>query len=86
MPKSSLSKTEIQEKIKETFSDKPTEKEIKKIKTLAMSKNLKLGNLRKLFCKNCLALFGPNSSYRIKKGFKTVKCKVCGYITRWKIK
>jgi len=85
MPKQSLSKSEIQEKIKETFEGKPTEKEIKKIKKLAMSKNILLKNYKKLFCKKCFALFDFNSSYRIKKGFKIIKCAKCSYITRRKM-
>ncbi len=85
--KNKLSKIEIQEKIKQIFSNSSNSnpKEIKKAKKLAMSKNIKLGNLRKLFCKKCYAFFNSeNSEIRIKKGFKIIKCK-CGYVSRYKL-
>jgi len=82
-----LSKTEVQEIIKEIFSSNPTPKEIKKVKRLAMSKNIKLGPLRKKFCKKCLTLFNStNQEIRIKKPFKIIKCKSCGYVSRYKLK
>jgi RNase P subunit RPR2 len=85
--KPNLSKKEIEEKIKAVFSGNPSPKEIKKIKALAMSKNIKLGGYRKKFCKNCYSLFdSENSQNRIKNGLKIMKCKNCGHITRWKIK
>jgi RNase P subunit RPR2 len=82
-----LSREEIIAKIKELLSKKPNQKEIKKTKKLAMSKNIKLGNLRKKFCKKCNILFdSKNSEIRIKKGFKTIKCKKCNYVNKWKMK
>ena len=85
--KPNLSKSEIEEKIKHVFSGNPSPDEIRKIKKLAMSKNIKLGELRKRFCKKCYALFNSsNSEIRIKRGFKTVKCKECGFVSRWRIK
>lgn len=82
-----LSKQEIQEKIQEIFSSNPSPKQIKKAKKLAMSKNIKIGNLRKKFCKKCYSFFNTdNSETRIKKGFKIIKCKNCNYINRYKIK
>ena len=86
--KLNLSKKEIEEKIKEIFSKKeiPTPKEIKKAKVLAMSKNINLGSLRKKFCKKCLTCFTENNSEtRIKKPFKIVKCKNCGYLNRFNL-
>jgi len=81
-----LSKQETEKKINEIFSNNPNLEEIKKTKKLAMSKNIKLGKLRKKFCKKCCSLFNSNNSkIRIKKGFKIIKCK-CGYISRYKIK
>ena len=84
--KNKLSKNEIEAKIKSMFSQNPSPKEIKKIKKLAMSKNIKLKELRKRFCKRCYNLFNSeNSEIRIKKGKKIIKCE-CGYISRYKSK
>ena len=84
-PKSS--KQETEQKIKDIFSKNSTPNEIKKAKRLAMNKNIKIGNLRKKFCKKCYSLFNTkNSEIRIKKGFKMIKCKTCNYISRYKIK
>ena len=84
--KNKLSKQETEEKIKKMFLDSPSPKDIKKIKRLAMSKNIKLRNLRKKFCKKCYTLFNSkNSEIRIKKSLKIIKCKNCGYISRYKL-
>jgi RNase P subunit RPR2 len=84
--KSKLSRKETEEKIKEIFSNNPNPKEVKKAKKFAMSKNLKLGNLKKKFCKKCYNLFdSKNSEIKIKKGFKIIKCN-CGNISRYKLK
>jgi len=81
------SKKEIEGNIKNLFSKNPTPKEIKKTKRLAMSKNIKLGDLRKKFCKKCLSYFDKNNSeIRIKNQLKIIKCKNCGYITKYKMK
>ncbi|MFA7707810.1 MAG: hypothetical protein WCX73_02565 [Candidatus Pacearchaeota archaeon] len=85
--KTNLSKQDIENKINETFSKNSSQEEIKKIKKLAMSKNIKLGSLKKRFCKKCYLLFNTkNSEIRIKKRFKTLKCKKCEYISRYKLK
>jgi len=84
-----LSKKEIEEKIREVLcsSKIPSPQEIKKIKKLAMSRNVKLGELRKKFCKKCYTFFTPsNCEIRIKRGFKRVKCKSCGFVSRYRIK
>lgn len=87
MKKEKLSKSEIEQKIKEIFESNPSPKEIKKAKTLAMSKNIKLGNIRKSFCKKCYSLFNSkNSEIRIKKPLKIIKCKECGYVSRYKLR
>ncbi len=84
--KSKLSKQEIQNKIKEIFSNNPSPKQIKKAKTLASSKNIKLTNYKKRFCKKCLTLFNSsNHETRIKKPLKIIKCKSCGSISRYKL-
>ena len=85
--KSKQSRKETEEKIKEIFSGNPSAKEIKKVKKLAMSKNIKIGELRKKFCKKCYSLFNSkNSEIKIKKGFKIIKCKDCKNISRYKLK
>ena len=48
-----LSKQEAMQQIKEIFSGNPADEKIKKAKKTAMSKNIKLGAARKLFCKKC---------------------------------
>lgn len=81
-----LSKLEIQELIKKKFSKNPSPKEIKKIKRLAMRKNIKLGGLRKKFCKKCFSLFNSkNSEIRIRNKMKVIKCKNCYYVSRYKL-
>lgn len=73
--------------INSIFSKNSSKKEIKKTKKLAMSKNIKLGILRKIFCKKCSTCFTQaTSEIRIKKPFKIIKCKNCGYVNRWKMK
>ena len=85
--KEKLSRQEIQNKINELFSSNPSSSEIKKVKKLAMSKNIKLGNLRKKFCKKCYNLFNSNNSEtRIRNNKKIIKCKECGFISRYNIK
>ena len=84
---SDLSKKEIEEYIKNIFSKESSAKEIKKAKKLAMSRNIKLKELRKKFCKNCYALFNSkNSEIRIKKGLKVIRCRECKFVSRYKIK
>jgi|APSaa5957512622_1039677.scaffolds.fasta_scaffold32056_5 RNase P subunit RPR2 len=83
-----LSKKQIQEQINIIFSTKPfpSQKQIKKAKRLAMSKNIKLGKMKKQFCKKCFTFFTPNNSeVRIKKPLKIIKCKNCNKISRYKI-
>lgn len=63
------------------------EKEVKKIKRLAMHNKIKLGELRKKFCKKCYSLFkSTNCEVRVKKGFKIVKCLKCGNVSKYKLK
>jgi RNase P subunit RPR2 len=82
-----LSKSEILEKVQETFSKTPSKEEIRKIRILAMTKNIKLGENKKKFCKKCLTFFNStNSSIRIKKPYKILKCLNCNNISRYKLK
>ncbi|MBU0894621.1 MAG: hypothetical protein KKF48_03220 [Nanoarchaeota archaeon] len=85
--KKKISKTKAEQQIKEFFNhlkNKKT-KEIKKIKRLAMSYNIKLGKKRKLFCKKCFTPY-QNPKIKIKSKIKSVECENCGYKSRWKMK
>lgn len=86
--KKKVSKKQAKEQINEFFRDiknkKP--KEIKKIKRLAMAYNLPLKEKRKLFCKKCLTPYSSSEKVRIKNKTKIIKCKNCGYASRWKLK
>jgi len=85
--KTKLSKTEANQEIEEFFSEvnSKTPKEIKKIQRLAKSKNIKLGEKRKTFCKKC---FNPyiNPSVVVKNGFIRIICDKCESKSKWKIK
>ncbi len=81
-----LSKTEAEKQIKDFFSNinNKSPKEIKKIKKLAMSRNIQLKELRKKFCKKC---YSSNLKIKsIKNKVKIVECRNCGSLMRWKIK
>jgi RNase P subunit RPR2 len=80
-----LTKSEAEEKIKKAFYRKLSPKEVRKVKRLAMKHNIKLGSLRKKFCKKCCSLL-EGSKVRIKNKTKTVRCKNCSYVNRWKLK
>ena len=81
-----LSKKEAEEKIKEFFKElkNKTPQEIKKIKKTAMKHNIKLKEKRKGFCKKCYSFDLKTKSTKNK--IKTVECKNCKSIMRWKIK
>jgi len=81
------SKVEAKKKIQEFFTDieNKSPKEIKKIKRLAMSHNIILGNLRKKFCKKCLNPYSSKEKIKINKGIKSTTCENCGFISRWEI-
>ena len=84
--KSKLSREETKKQISSIFSKNPSPKDIKKAKTLASSKNTKLTNYKKKFCKECLTYFNStNSQIRIKKPLKIIKCRSCGNISRYKL-
>jgi RNase P subunit RPR2 len=72
------------EEIEKLIEKARTAEDWKKIRKLAMSNQVKLGNLRKKFCKNC---FHPLKGVtRINKGFKIIKCEYCSKVIRWKLK
>jgi RNase P subunit RPR2 len=82
-----ISKEQTKNKIEEFFKGikNKTPKEIKKIKKLAMSKNIPLKENRKLFCGKCFVPHTMNH-IKIKKGIKTLECENCGHISRWNVK
>jgi RNase P subunit RPR2 len=84
----SYSKKEAVEYIMKSFeNDNLSKEKLKNLKVLAMSKNIKMGGMRKKFCKKCYSLFTTkNSEIRIKMPHKKIKCKNCGYIATYKIK
>ena len=81
-----LSKSEAEKEIEEFFKHikNKTPKEVKKAKKLAMRHSIKLGNKRKLFCKKCFSPYN-NQKIKIKNGMKTIICRNCDYVNRWKI-
>ena len=79
-----ISRTEAREVIEKFFSgvkDK-TPKEVRKIKSLAMSHNIKLGEKKKLFCKKCFAPYSGKEKVRINKKVKSIECMNCSYVSR----
>jgi RNase P subunit RPR2 len=84
--KDKLSKSQAKKVIEEFFKDikNKTPKDIKKIKRLAMSKNIPLKEKRKLFCKKCLTPY-KSPKTRIKNKIKSVECANCEYVSRWKL-
>jgi len=60
--------------------------DIKKIKKLAMNQNVKLKENKKKFCKYCFSPYSEQEKIRIKKGVKSITCKKCEKINRWKMR
>ena len=84
--KNKISKKEGVEKIKSFFGRKQFDsEEIKKIKKLAMSRNVQLGDYRKRFCKKCFSDL-KNGKVRVSKFYKSIECSKCKFKNRWKIK
>ena len=82
-----LSKKETEEYIKKTLEENPPKESLKNLKKLAMTRNIKLKELRKKFCKNCYSLYNSdNTIIRIKMPLKQIICKNCRQIARYKIK
>jgi len=83
-----LSKTEANEAIEKFFKEikDKTPKEIRKVKKLAMSHNIKLAGKRKLFCRKCLMPYSGKEKIRVKDKIKSITCGKCGSISRWKLK
>jgi len=87
MKNKNISKTETKEIINEFFKKikNKTPKEIKKIKKLAMRRNIPLKEKRKLFCKKCLNPYSGKEKIRIKRKIKSIICENCKYKSRWKL-
>lgn len=82
--KQKISKSEAQKKIQKFFKRKRFKpEEVKKIKRVAMSHNMKLTEERKKFCKKCLAPL--KGKLRISKTHKTIECANCGYKNKHKL-
>jgi len=82
--KTNLSKTEAQKVIDDFFKRKSfSQKEVKKIKRLAMHYKIKLKDYRKSFCKSCLHKL--EGKIRISKTHKTIECSNCGFKNKFKI-
>ena len=82
-----ISQSEAKKQIKEFFSNikDKTPKDIKKIKRLAMKKNIHLKELRKKFCKKCFTPY-KNQKIGIKNKIKKTNSENCDYVMRYKIK
>lgn len=79
-----MKKEEVSGKIENFFKSKQDAEKVRKIKKLAMSHQIKLGDKRKLFCKKCYSM--NLKVLGIKKGIKRVICKDCDCISRWRAK
>lgn len=85
--KKDISKIDAQKQINDFFKKikEKSPEEIKKIKRLAMSYNIKLGENKKMFCEKCFYPY-TDPSIRIKNDFLRIVCGKCGHISKWKIK
>ncbi|MEK6917471.1 MAG: hypothetical protein AABW51_00835 [Nanoarchaeota archaeon] len=83
--KKKITKKEAEKQVEEFFHNihEKSSKDVKKIKRLAMSYNIKLGEKRKLFCKECFTPY-KEPSVRIKNDFITITCDKCEHKNRWK--
>jgi RNase P subunit RPR2 len=84
----SKNKEEIKRDIEEFFKNIHTKEreQVRKMKKLAMSINLKLGDSKKKFCQKCYHVYGKNEKIRIKEGIKIIICSNCKTKKRWKMK
>ncbi len=79
-----MSKEEAKTKIEEFFLQIDfTPEDVRKIKKLAMKFNIKLGNKRKLFCKNCFSKLAGKT--RVNRKSKNVVCEKCGFRNRFNL-
>jgi len=84
-----ITRSQIEKEIISFFNQSISEKdsfEVKRIKKIAMSKNISLKDFKKLFCKYCLNPYNRKEKVRIKNGIKSTTCNKCNKTSRWKIK
>lgn len=82
--KPKISKSQAQEKIESFFKNSEfSQKEMKKIKRLAMKFKIKFLPFKKNFCKKCLSSL--KGRIRVTKTHKTIECKICKYKNKFKI-
>jgi len=79
-----MNKKEAEVKIADFFKNKHDREEVRKIKKLAMSYQIKLGVKRKLFCKKCFSM--NLKVLGIKNKIKRVRCKNCENVVRYRLK
>ena len=79
-----MSRKEAEEKIRDFFKEKHDKEEVRKMKKLAMSYQIKLKDERKLFCNKCYSMNLRVKGMKYK--MKNVTCQDCGNLMRWKIK
>ena len=78
-----LTKKEAQAAVEKFFENERLDPAaVKKMKTLAMAHRIRLGSLRKRFCKKCYVDLRLGR-VRISKKHKQVVCGVCGTVQRW---
>jgi len=82
--KKAIPKIEAEAKIQEFFKKDFSQKELKKIKRLAMKYKIKLGKLRQKFCKKCFSQLKGKT--RITKIHKTIICSHCQYKNKINLK
>jgi len=51
-------------------------------KKIGMRYNVRLGDKKKMFCKQCFYYFGANAKRRLKNGKISITCPGCGHISR----
>lgn len=81
-------KKEAEKQIKEFFENikDKNQREVKKIKGLAMHHNIKLGKLKRKFCNKCFNPLENNSRKRLNNGKMSITCLNCGNIKRYSYK
>ena len=77
-------KKDVEKVIEEFFREKHKPEEVKKIKKLSMEYRIRLGELKKKFCKKCF--FMNLKTLSIKNKVKRVQCENCKSIFRWRVK
>lgn len=76
-----MGKQEAEGEIEEFFRGKHGKEEVKKMRKLAMSYNIKLGKKRRLFCRKCFSM--NLKVLGIKNMVKRVICTECCNVSRY---